>query len=58
MVQVLLDDISFVNGEVMADPQSREVSDAFWAKVVPLIPDPERWAFRQCCRKPGGGLRP
>lgn len=42
----------------MATLQSWEVSDAFWAKVEPLIPEPKRETFRRYRRKPGGGRKP
>ena len=42
----------------MANIQSWEVSDAFWAKVEPLIPAPERELFKRYRRKPGGGRKP
>jgi hypothetical protein len=34
------------------------VSNAFWAKVEPLIPFSQRSADRVCFRKPGGGRKP
>lgn len=42
----------------MARIQSWEVSDAFWSKVEPLIPAPERDPERVYQRKPGGGRKP
>jgi transposase len=42
----------------MAKVQSWEVSDAFWEKVAPLIPAPERNPTKTYQRKPGGGRRP
>lgn len=42
----------------MAKIQSWEVSDAFWQKVEPLIPCPERDAATPYKRKPGGGRKP
>ena len=42
----------------MANIQFWEVSDAFWAKVEPLIPEPEREFFKRYRRKPGGGRKP
>ena len=42
----------------MANIQSWEVSDAFWAKVEPLIPAPERELCKRYRRKPGGGRKP
>jgi transposase len=38
--------------------QSWEVSDAFWAIVQPLIPQPQRDPNRQYKRKAGGGRKP
>jgi len=38
---------------------SREVSDAFWERVEPLIPQrPIRVSKRKYARKPGGGRKP
>ena len=42
----------------MARIQSWEVSDAFWAKVEPLIPRPQRAAGATYRRKPGAGRKP
>ena len=42
----------------MARMQSWEVSDAFWAKVEPLIPIPERDPNKTYKRKVGGGRKP
>ena len=42
----------------MAKTRSWEVSDAFWAKVEPLIPRPERPAEKTYRRKTGAGRRP
>jgi len=42
----------------MPQIKSWEVSDAFWAKVEPLIPFPERPKDRLYLRKPGGGRKP
>jgi transposase len=38
--------------------KSCAISDAFWAKVEPLIPAVSRPAGRQYLRKPGGGRKP
>ena len=57
MVQILPDDNVFTGG-IMATLQSWEVSDAFWAKVEPLIPAPERVLAKRYRRKPGGGRKP
>jgi transposase len=38
--------------------QSWEVSDAFWQKVEPLIPKPQRDPNREYQRKVGGGRKP
>jgi transposase len=38
--------------------QSWEVSDAFWEKVAPLIPLPERNPNKSYKRKAGGGRKP
>lgn len=35
-----------------------EVSDAFWERVAPLIPSPQRKQGREYRRKPGGGRKP
>jgi transposase len=37
---------------------SWELSDAFWQKVEPLIPSPQRDPNREYQRKPGGGRKP
>ena len=42
----------------MAKIQSWEVSDSFWQKVEPLIPQPERDSSKQYIRKVGGGRKP
>lgn len=42
----------------MPQIKSWEVSDAFWAKVAPLIPLPQRSTNRVYLRKPGGGRKP
>lgn len=42
----------------MATIQSWEVSDAFWVKVEPLIPTPERDPNKTYKRKTGGGRKP
>jgi len=42
----------------MARIQSWEVSDAFWVKVEPLIPVPERDSSKTYRRKSGGGRKP
>jgi transposase len=42
----------------MPQIKSWTVSDAFWAKVEPLIPPPQRSADRAYLRKPGGGRKP
>ncbi len=42
----------------MSRIQSWEVSDAFWNKVEPLIPGPERNPEKAYRRKPGGGRKP
>jgi len=38
--------------------QSWEVSEAFWQKVEPLIPKPQRDPNREYQRQPGGGRKP
>lgn len=38
--------------------QAWEVSEAFWQKVEPLIPNPQRDPKREYQRKPGGGRKP
>jgi transposase len=38
--------------------KSWAISDAFWAKVEPLIPVVSRAEGRQYLRKPGGGRKP
>ena len=43
---------------VLARIQSWQVSDAFCAKVEPLIPSPERDPDKTYRRKPGGGRKP
>jgi transposase len=42
----------------MTKIQSWEVSDSFWQKVEPLIPQPERDSSKQYIRKVGGGRKP
>jgi len=42
----------------MSQIKSWTVSDAFWAKIEPLIPVPQRSANRVYLRKPGGGRPP
>ena len=42
----------------MPQIKSWTVSDAFWAKIEPLIPAPQRSADRAYLRKPGGGRKP
>jgi transposase len=42
----------------MAQIKSWEVSDAFWAKVEPLIPEPQRCLDREYRRRAGGGRKP
>lgn len=42
----------------MAKTECWEVSDAFWAKVEPLIPQPQRDPSKQYRRRPGGGRKP
>lgn len=42
----------------MPEIQSWEVSDAFWEKVAPLIPQPERNPNKSYKRKAGGGRKP
>ena len=42
----------------MAKIQSWEVSDAFWEKVEPLIPAPQRDPSKMYKRKQGGGRKP
>ena len=42
----------------MAKIQSLEVSDAFWEKIAPLIPTPERDPNKSYRRKSGGGRKP
>lgn len=37
---------------------SWEVSDAFWQRVEPLIPERQREARKDYVRKPGGGRKP
>ena len=37
---------------------SWDVSDAFWRKVAPLIPAPQRDPKREYARKPGAGRKP
>ena len=44
--------------ENMARIQSWEVSDAFWGKVEPLIPTPERDPNKTFKRRAGGGRKP
>ena len=42
-----------------ARPDSWEVSDAFWARVEPLVPErAARPARKKFARKPGGGRKP
>ncbi len=43
---------------IMARTKSWEVSDAFWEKVEPLIPAPERDPNKTYKRKTGGGRKP
>ena len=38
--------------------QSWEVSDAFWQRVKPLIPQPKRDPKKKYKRKPGAGRKP
>jgi len=42
----------------MAKIQSWEVSDSFWGKVEPLIPNPERDPKKEYKRKIVGGRKP
>jgi transposase len=42
----------------MARAKSWEVSDAFWERVKPFIPAPERDARRKYRRRPGAGRKP
>ena len=42
----------------MAKIQSWEVSDAFWSRVEPLIPRPQRQAGKTYRRKAGAGRKP
>jgi len=59
MVSVKL--VSIINpygGDHMAKIQSWEVSDAFWKKVEPLIPQPTRNPDKTYKRKVGGGRKP
>jgi len=42
----------------MAQTKSWEVSDAFWSRVEPLIPKPERDSSKPYLRRLGGGRRP
>ena len=42
----------------MAQFKSWTVSNAFWAKVKPLIPSPQRQPERSYRRKPGAGRKP
>jgi transposase len=48
----------FLPGGDMPRIQSWEVSDAFWEKVAPLIPLPERNPNKSYKRKAGGGRKP
>jgi transposase len=52
----LIDNASQEEG--MAKVQSWEVSDAFWEKVEPLIPAPQRDPSKSYKRKQGGGRKP
>ena len=42
----------------MAKIQSWEVSDSFWEKIEPLIPEPQRDPSKTYKRKAGGGRKP
>jgi len=42
----------------MAKIWPREVSEAFWAKIEPLIPAPECDPFNLHRHQPGGGKKP
>ena len=42
----------------MAKTECWEVSDEFWAKVAPLIPQRQRDPHRTYRRRPGGGRKP
>jgi transposase len=42
----------------MAKIQSWEVSDIFWQKVAPLVPQPERDSSKEYIRKVGGDRKP
>lgn len=46
------------NGDKQMNKQSREVSEAFWTLVEPLIPKPERDNEKQYKRRVGGGRKP
>ena len=35
-----------------------EVSDAFWQRVEPLLPERQRESDKEYVRKPGGGRKP
>jgi transposase len=48
----------FLPGGDMPRIQSWEVSDAFWEKVAPLIPQPARNPNKSYKRKAGGGRKP
>ncbi|MCG6878060.1 MAG: IS5/IS1182 family transposase, partial [Deltaproteobacteria bacterium] len=41
----------------MGKIQSWEVSDAFWERVEPLIPEPQRDPSKTYKRKAGGGRK-
>ena len=45
-------------GVVMSRVKSWEVSDKFWEKVEPLIPEKKRTNNKEYKRKPGGGRKP
>ncbi|VBB43599.1 hypothetical protein TRIP_B30027 [uncultured Desulfatiglans sp.] len=46
------------DGGPMTKIQSWEVSDAFWERVKPLLPVPERDPQKSYKRKIGGGRKP
>jgi transposase len=50
--------INLCDGGYMSKIQSWEVSDAFWQRVEPLIPVPERDPGKTYKRKSGGGRKP
>jgi len=50
--------INIYGGDLMSKIQSWEVSDAFWKKVEPFIPQPMRDPDKIYKRKAGGGRKP